>query len=633
MSLIALRDLTRRYPRGVTALDGLTLELEPGIIGLVGANGAGKSTLIKILLGLLEPTSGEASVMDLDVRTEGTTIRQFVGYMPEYDCLPPDTSATDFVSHMARMSGLPSTAARERTAEVLRHVGLYEERYRAMGGYSTGMKQRVKLAQALVHDPRLLLLDEPTNGLDPAGRDEMLALVRRTGTEFGIAVVVASHLLGEIERVCDFLVAIDAGRLLRAAPLGSFTERTGRPRGRGRGRRGRPRRGAHRQGAAGRGRRPHRAAPRHRGRPVRRRARRRRRARPAARPDGAAPPEPRGPVPRRRPDAGCTDSAGVGRARRRGRRAVTATPTPPNAAGAPASGRGGSIFDLGYQSYTGPRLGRRSAVQALFTQTIRSCFGIGRGGRAKIAPFTLAALAVLPAILAVGIAAIASQSGGAVGDASPIRYENYHGLVGILIMLFCAAQAPELFGRDQRYGVLPLYFSRVLTRPDYALAKVLGLFLALLAVDLAPYIILFVGRVFVAPDPAAGLSAELGAVPRFLAQGLLVAGLLGGIASLIAAWTPRRAYATATIIAAFIIPPIIVGLIGTLTNQDLARFIILFSPGDVLDGTNAALFGSISENPVVSSIGLPGWAYIAAAVVGIVVTVGLTVRRYLRIAT
>jgi ABC-2 type transport system ATP-binding protein len=227
MTLIALRDLTKRYPGGVTALDALTLELEPGIVGLVGANGAGKSTLIKILLGLLEPTSGEASVMDLDVRTNGTTIRQFVGYMPEYDCLPPDTSATDFVTHMARMSGLPRTAARERTAEVLRHVGLYEERYRAIGGYSTGMKQRVKLAQALVHGPRLLLLDEPTNGLDPAGRDEMLALVRRTGTEFGIAVIVASHLLGEIERVCDFLVAIDAGRLLRAAPLGAFTERTG----------------------------------------------------------------------------------------------------------------------------------------------------------------------------------------------------------------------------------------------------------------------------------------------------------------------------------------------------------------------------------------------------------------------
>jgi ABC-2 type transport system ATP-binding protein len=227
MALIALRGLTKRYPGGVMALDGLTVELEPGIIGLVGANGAGKSTLLKILLGLLDPTSGTAEVMGIDVRGRGTTIRPFIGYMPESDCLPPDVSATDFVSHMARMSGLPGAAARERTAEVLRHVGLYEERYRAIGGYSTGMKQRVKLAQALVHDPKLLLLDEPTNGLDPAGRDEMLSLVRRTGTEFGIAVIVASHLLGEIERVCDFLVAIDAGHLLRAAPLGSFTERTG----------------------------------------------------------------------------------------------------------------------------------------------------------------------------------------------------------------------------------------------------------------------------------------------------------------------------------------------------------------------------------------------------------------------
>ena len=227
MPLIALDALTKRYPGGVVALDGLTLDLEPGIIGLVGANGAGKSTMLKILLGLLPPTSGTAAVMGFDVVRQGIQIRQFVGYMPEHDCLPPDMSATDFVTHMAAMSGLPGGAARERTAEVLRHVGLYEERYRAIGGYSTGMRQRVKLAQALVHDPRLLLLDEPTNGLDPAGRDEMLALVRRTGTEFGIAVIVASHLLGEIERVSDFLVAIDSGRLLRAAPLADFTARTG----------------------------------------------------------------------------------------------------------------------------------------------------------------------------------------------------------------------------------------------------------------------------------------------------------------------------------------------------------------------------------------------------------------------
>src|SRR5918992_3362945 len=227
MPLIATRSLTKRYPGGVTALDDLTVELEPGIIGLVGANGAGKSTLLRILLGLLTPTAGEASVLGHDVRSQGSTLRRFVGYMPESDCLPPDVTAADFVGAMGRLSGLPHATARERAAEVLRHVGLFEERYRPMGGYSTGMKQRVKLAQALVHDPRLLLLDEPTNGLDPAGRDEMLRLIQRIGREFGISIVVASHLLGEIERVCTFLLAIDAGRLLRAASIASFTERTG----------------------------------------------------------------------------------------------------------------------------------------------------------------------------------------------------------------------------------------------------------------------------------------------------------------------------------------------------------------------------------------------------------------------
>src|SRR5215207_7308997 len=224
MPLVTTNGLTKRYPGDVVALDDLTVELEPGIIGLVGANGAGKSTLLRILLGLLPPTSGEATVLGYDVRRQGSMLRRFVGYMPESDCLPPDATAADFVGQMARLSGLPRAAARERAAEVLRHVGLYEERYRPIGGYSTGMKQRVKLAQALVHDPRLLLLDEPTNGLDPAGREDMLGLIRRTGTEFGIAIVLASHLLGEIERVCDFLVAIEAGHLLRAAPLSSFTE-------------------------------------------------------------------------------------------------------------------------------------------------------------------------------------------------------------------------------------------------------------------------------------------------------------------------------------------------------------------------------------------------------------------------
>jgi ABC-2 type transport system ATP-binding protein len=216
--------LTKRYPGNVTALDGLTVSIPPGITGLVGANGAGKSTLIKILLGLLPQTMGRAQVLGLDCQRDGMRIRALLGYMPEHDCLPPDVTATEFVTHMGRMSGLPAVAAKERAAESLRHVGLHEERYRQIGTYSTGMKQRVKLAQALAGDPRLLLLDEPTNGLDPAGRGAMLELIARIGAEFGISVVVASHLLGEIERICDHLVAVDAGRLLRSDTITSFTQ-------------------------------------------------------------------------------------------------------------------------------------------------------------------------------------------------------------------------------------------------------------------------------------------------------------------------------------------------------------------------------------------------------------------------
>ena len=223
MALIETHALTKRYGGGVTALSDLTLAVEPGVIGLVGANGAGKSTFIKILLGLLAPTSGQARVLGLDPTARSEDVRARVGYMPEHDCLPSELSAAEFVTHMARMSGLPATAARERASEALRHVGLYEERYRQIGGYSTGMKQRVKLAQSLAHDPDLLLLDEPTNGLDPAGRDAMLELVHRIGTQFGISIVVCSHLLGEVERICDSLIAIDGGRLLRSATVSAMT--------------------------------------------------------------------------------------------------------------------------------------------------------------------------------------------------------------------------------------------------------------------------------------------------------------------------------------------------------------------------------------------------------------------------
>jgi ABC-2 type transport system permease protein len=251
----------------------------------------------------------------------------------------------------------------------------------------------------------------------------------------------------------------------------------------------------------------------------------------------------------------------------------------------------------------------------------------------------LAGLAILPAVIAVGFAALAAQAGPggeAIEQASPIRYESYYGLVGILVMLFCAGQAPELFGRDQRYGVLPLYFSRVLTRADYALAKVFGLIAVVAGVVLAPYVVLFIGRVFVAPDPITGLRDEIDAVPRFVAQALLVAGLLGGLASLISSWTPRRAYAIAAIIAVFIIPPIIVAILGSGgvgTNTDIARIAVLLSPGDILIGTNAAIFGSIPDSPTVAALDMPGWSFVLAAIIGALGSIGLTVRRYRRIST
>ncbi|MEX1173387.1 MAG: hypothetical protein WEG56_12345 [Chloroflexota bacterium] len=294
----------------------------------------------------------------------------------------------------------------------------------------------------------------------------------------------------------------------------------------------------------------------------------------------------------------------------------------------------GSIYDLGYQRYDGPRLGRLIVALGLLRGTLAASYGIGRGGRAKVIPFVLLGFALLPAVLAVGIAALAAQAGvgGALDEASPISHATYHGLTSTLIMLFCAAQAPELFGKDQRYGVLPLYFSRVLTRPDYALARVGGLFAAVLAISLLPHLVLFLGGILVAPDPMTGLGKEAPDVPRFLAVSVLGSALLAGVAAVIAAWTPRRAYATAAVIAVFIIPPIIVALVAQLSIGDLARTLVLLSPGDIVDGFNAAVYGTLPDNPAVASANLSGLAYAAAAGVGIAGSIALVLRRYLNIS-
>jgi ABC-2 type transport system ATP-binding protein len=223
--LLRTRGLTKRYPE-VTAVDDLDVEVPRGRVGLVGANGAGKTTLFRMMLGLSLPTSGHLEVVGIDVGDDPIGVRARVGFMPEHDCLPLDQTAADVVATFGEMSGLPARAARQRASDVLDLVGLDEARFRPIAGFSTGMRQRAKLAQALVADPEVVLLDEPTAGLDPMGREEMLALVARLGT-FGISVLLATHLLDDVQQVCDHVVMLDAGRLVVAGGTGSLLETTG----------------------------------------------------------------------------------------------------------------------------------------------------------------------------------------------------------------------------------------------------------------------------------------------------------------------------------------------------------------------------------------------------------------------
>jgi ABC-2 type transport system ATP-binding protein len=218
MPVAEVMGLSKRFGT-VQALDHVDIIVETGCTGLVGSNGAGKSTLIKLMLGLIAPDGGRATVLGHDVAADPLAIRAQVGYLPEGSCLPPDVTAADFVSFMAQLGGLPPQPARERASEVCYQVGLYEERYRAIGGFSTGMQQRVKLAVALVHDPRLLLLDEPTDGMDPQGREDMLELIDRVRSELQVDVLVSTHLLGDVERVCDRVVMVHAGHVLTQGPI------------------------------------------------------------------------------------------------------------------------------------------------------------------------------------------------------------------------------------------------------------------------------------------------------------------------------------------------------------------------------------------------------------------------------
>jgi ABC-2 type transport system ATP-binding protein len=217
--LLELRAVTKQFG-GQDALAGVSARFAPGTLGLVGPNGAGKTTLLRLLLGLIPPTSGDLRVFGADPAVEPLRVRERVGYMPEHDCLIPSMSGVGFVAYMARVSGLPKEVAMGRAHDVLQFVGLHEERYRKIAEYSVGMRQRVKLAQAIVHDPPLCFLDEPTAGLDPTGRAEMLHLLGTLSRMPGHNLVLSTHLLPDVEGLCDQILLLNAGRSLAAGPLG-----------------------------------------------------------------------------------------------------------------------------------------------------------------------------------------------------------------------------------------------------------------------------------------------------------------------------------------------------------------------------------------------------------------------------
>jgi ABC-2 type transport system ATP-binding protein len=216
--VVLARGVVKRYGHTV-ALAGLDAEIGPGITGLLGSNGAGKTTFISLILGLRSRDAGELTVLGHDPATAGIDVRSRVGYAPEHHDLPAELAATDLVRHLSEMHLLPHRAAVQRANDALWLVGLGEERFRPVGTMSTGQRQRVKLASAIAHDPELVLLDEPTDGLDPMQRTEMLDLIRRIGTEFGMHIVVSSHHLEEVERICDAVVIVEGGEVVRAGTL------------------------------------------------------------------------------------------------------------------------------------------------------------------------------------------------------------------------------------------------------------------------------------------------------------------------------------------------------------------------------------------------------------------------------
>jgi ABC-2 type transport system ATP-binding protein len=507
-----------------TALDHLTVEVPRGSVGLVGANGAGKTTLFRLMLGLIRPTSGGVQVCGRAVVEDPVGVRSRLGFMPEHDCLPPDQTAADLVATLGELSGLPARAARQRASDVLDLVGLDEARFRPIEGFSTGMRQRTKLAQALVADPELVLLDEPTAGLDPMGRDEMLALVARLDS-FGISAVLATHLLDDVQSVCDHVVMIDGGRLVLAGPTEKLLERAGTVR----------------VDVGG-----------HTGDLVDRLGS-------------------RGLHVKVLDDTSLEVGAGVDA--RTTDQILDAVRDTIAELGLPLHSLSsrhasldevflrtavGAVYDRGYRPYDGLRRGRWASTLALYLASIRRALGIRRSWRQKVFPWVLLAIVTVPAIVNVGIGYVTRDT-----PADGFEFITYREYVGVssALLLFVALTAPDVVCPDRRYRLLPLIFARPLVGREYVLAKVGAIATIVFGFSFLPQVVLFVGQMLVSDGALDYLRDNAEVLWKVPVSVTLLAVYYAAIGVAVASLTSRRIVGGVSMLALALVPSVVTGAV------------------------------------------------------------------------